>query len=151
MKTINLLGSTGSIGVQSLDVARARGYKIEALAAFSDVEKIEQQIREFKPEFAALVDEKAATDLKVRVKDTSTNVLLGMEGVAFCGSEAKGEITLNSVVGMAGLGPTIKAIEAGKTIVDFSKITNPKAEFCKRFLAIDMDDSFEFIHLLDKM
>ena len=50
MKTINLLGSTGSIGVQSLDVARARGYKVEALAAFSDVEKIEQQIREFKPE-----------------------------------------------------------------------------------------------------
>ena len=64
MKTINLLGSTGSIGVQSLDVARARGYKVEALAAFSDVEKIEQQIREFKPEYAALVDEKAANDLK---------------------------------------------------------------------------------------
>ena len=63
MKTINLLGSTGSIGVQSLDVARARGYKVEALAAFSDVEKIEQQIREFKPEYAALVDEKAANDL----------------------------------------------------------------------------------------
>ena len=123
MKTINLLGSTGSIGVQSLDVARARGYKIEALAAFSDVEKIEQQIREFKPEFAALVDEKAANDLKVRVKDTSTKVLSGMEGVAFCGAEAKGEITLNSVVGMAGLGPTIKAIEAGKTIALANKET----------------------------
>ncbi len=123
MKTINLLGSTGSIGVQSLDVARARGYKIEALAAFSDVEKIEQQIREFKPEYAALVDEKAANDLKVRVKDTSTKVLSGMEGVAFCGSEAKGEITLNSVVGMAGLGPTIKAIEAGKTIALANKET----------------------------
>ena len=123
MKTINLLGSTGSIGVQSLDVARARGYKIEALAAFSDVEKIEQQIREFKPEYAALVDEKAADDLKVRVKDTNTKVLSGMEGVAFCGSEAKGEITLNSVVGMAGLGPTIKAIEAGKTIALANKET----------------------------
>ena len=123
MKTINLLGSTGSIGVQSLDVVRARGYKIEALAAFSDVEKIEQQIREFKPQYAALVDEKAADDLKVRVKDTSTKVLSGMEGVAFCGSEAKGEITLNSVVGMAGLGPTIKAIEAGKTIALANKET----------------------------
>lgn len=123
MKTINLLGSTGSIGVQSLDVARARGYKVEALAAFSDVEKIEQQIREFKPEYAALVDEKAADDLKVRVKDTNTKVLSGMEGVAFCGSEAKGEITLNSVVGMAGLGPTIKAIEAGKTIALANKET----------------------------
>lgn len=123
MKTINLLGSTGSIGVQSLDVARARGYKIEALAAFSDVEKIEQQIREFKPQYAALVDEKAAKDLKVRVKDTSTKVLSGMEGVTFCGAEAKGEITLNSVVGMAGLGPTIKAIEAGKTIALANKET----------------------------
>ena len=123
MKTINLLGSTGSIGVQSLDVARARGYKVEALAAFSDVEKIEQQIREFKPEYAALVDEKAAEDLKIRVKDTSTKVLSGMEGVTFCGSEAKGEITLNSVVGMAGLGPTVKAIEAGKTIALANKET----------------------------
>ena len=54
MKSINLLGSTGSIGVQSLDVARARGYKVEALAAFSDVEKIEQQIREFSPKIAVL-------------------------------------------------------------------------------------------------
>ena len=123
MKTINLLGSTGSIGVQSLDVARARGYKIEALAAFSDVDKIEQQIREFKPQYAALVDEKAAQDLKVRVKDTATNVLSGMEGVAFCGAEAKGEITLNSVVGMAGLGPTLDAIEAGKTIALANKET----------------------------
>ncbi len=123
MKTINLLGSTGSIGVQSLDVARARGYKIEALAAFSDVDKIEQQIREFKPQYAALVDEKAAQDLKVRVKDTTTKVLSGMEGVAFCGAEAKGEITLNSVVGMAGLGPTLDAIEAGKTIALANKET----------------------------
>ena len=123
MKTINLLGSTGSIGVQSLDVARARGYKIEALAAFSDVDKIEQQIREFKPQYAALVDEKAAQDLKVRVKDTTTKVLSGMEGVAFCGSESKGEITLNSVVGMAGLGPTLDAIEAGKTIALANKET----------------------------
>ena len=69
MKTINLLGSTGSIGVQTLDVARAHGYKIEALAAFSDVDGIEKQIREFKPRYAALVDEKAAKDLKTRVAD----------------------------------------------------------------------------------
>ncbi len=123
MKTINLLGSTGSIGVQSLDVARARGYKIEALAAFSDVEKIEQQIREFKPEYAALVDEKAAQNLKVRVKDTPTKILSGVEGVTACGAEAKGQITLNAVVGMAGLGPTLAAIEAGKTIALANKET----------------------------
>ena len=116
MKSINLLGSTGSIGVQTLDVARAHGYKIEALAAYSDVKGIEAQIREFNPEYAALVDEAAAADLRTRVADLPVKVLSGMEGVCFCGSEAKGEITLNSVVGMAGLKPTLDAVKAGKTI-----------------------------------
>ncbi len=123
MKTINLLGSTGSIGVQTLDVAREHGYKIESLTAYSNVDIIEKQIREFKPKYAALVDEKAAADLKVRVKDLPTKVLSGMEGVSFCASQAKGEITLNSVVGMAGLKPTLDAIEAGKTIALANKET----------------------------
>ena len=123
MKTINLLGSTGSIGVQTLDVARAHGYKIEALAAFSDVDGIEKQIREFKPQYAALVDEKAAKELKIRVADMDVTVLSGMEGVCFCGAEAKGEITLNSVVGMAGLKPTLDAVNAGKTIALANKET----------------------------
>ncbi len=123
MKTINLLGSTGSIGVQTLDVARAHGYRIEALAAFSDVDKIEKQIREFKPKYAALVDEKAASDLKTRVADLDVTVLSGMEGVCFCGAEAEGEITLNSVVGMAGLKPTLDAVNAGKTIALANKET----------------------------
>ena len=123
MKTINLLGSTGSIGVQTLDVARAHGYKIEALAAFSDVDKIEKQIREFKPKYAALVDENAAKDLKARVADLDVTVLSGMEGVCFCGAEAEGEITLNSVVGMAGLKPTLDAVNAGKTIALANKET----------------------------
>lgn len=159
MKTINLLGSTGSIGVQSLDVARARGYKVEALAAFSDVEKIEQQIREFKPEYAALVDEKAASDLKLRVKDTSTKVLSGMEGVAFCGAEAKGEITLNSVVGMAGLGPTVEAIKAKKTIALANKetlvaggrlVTDLARENNVSILPVDSEHSAIFQCLLGK-
>ena len=123
MKTLNLLGSTGSIGIQTLDVARAHGYKIEALAAYSDVDGIEKQIREFRPEYAALVDEKAAADLKVRVADLPVKVLSGLEGVSFCGSQAKGEITLNSVVGMAGLKPTLDAVEAGKTIALANKET----------------------------
>ncbi len=123
MKSINLLGSTGSIGVQTLDVARAHGYKIEALAAFSDVNGIEAQIREFKPKYAALVDEKAAKDLKIKVKDLEVTVLSGMEGVSFCGAEAPGEITLNSVVGMAGLKPTLDAVNAGKTIALANKET----------------------------
>ncbi len=123
MKSINLLGSTGSIGLQTLDVARAHGYKIEALSAYSNVDIIEKQIREFKPAYAALVDEKAAADLKVRVKDLPVKVLSGMEGISFCAAEAKGEITLNSVVGMAGLKPTIDAINAGKTIALANKET----------------------------
>ena len=123
MKTINLLGSTGSIGVQTLDVARAHGYKIEALAAFSDVDGIEKQIREFKPRYAALVDEKAAKDLKIKVADMDVTVLSGMDGVCFCGAEAEGEITLNSVVGMAGLKPTLDAVNAGKTIALANKET----------------------------
>ncbi len=123
MKTINLLGSTGSIGAQTLDVAREHGYKIEALTAYSNVEVMEKQIREFKPEYAALVDEKAAKDLKDRVRDVPVKVLSGMDGVSFCASEGKGEITLNSVVGMAGLKPTIDAINAGKTIALANKET----------------------------
>ncbi len=123
MKTINLLGSTGSIGKQTLDVARAHGYKIEALAAYSDVVGIEKQIREFTPKYAALVDEKAAADLKSRVADLPVKVLSGLEGVCFCGAEGKGEITLNSVVGMAGLKPTLDAVSAGKTIALANKET----------------------------
>lgn len=123
MKTVNLLGSTGSIGVQTLDVARARGYKIESLAAYSDVEGIEAQIREFKPKYAALVDEKAAEDLKIRVRDLDVTVLSGLDGVSFCAAESDGEITLNSVVGMAGLKPTLDAVNAGKTIALANKET----------------------------
>ncbi len=123
MKTINLLGSTGSIGTQTLDVARKHGYKISALAAYSDVKNIEFQIREFKPEYAALVDEAAAADLKIRVADTGTKVLSGLDGVSFCGAECSGEITLNSVVGIAGLKPTLDAVNAGKTIALANKET----------------------------
>ncbi|MGN0527180.1 MAG: 1-deoxy-D-xylulose-5-phosphate reductoisomerase [Acutalibacteraceae bacterium] len=123
MKSINLLGSTGSIGMQTLDVARAHSYKIKSLTAYSNVDIIENQIREFKPEYAALVDEKAAADLKVRVADLDVKVLSGIEGVSFCGAEADGEITLNSVVGMAGLKPTLDAVNAGKTIALANKET----------------------------
>lgn len=123
MKRINLLGSTGSIGIQALDVARVNGYKIDSLAAYSNVDIIENQIREFKPRYAALVDEKAAADLKVRVADTDVKVLSGLDGVSFCGAEGEGEITLNSVVGMAGLKPTLDAVNAGKTIALANKET----------------------------
>ena len=123
MKRINLLGSTGSIGVQTLDVAREHGYKIESLAAYSNVDVIEKQIREFRPQYAAMVDENAAKQLKERVSDLDVKVMSGMAGVSFCAAEAKGDITLNAVVGMAGLKPTLDAINAGKTIALANKET----------------------------
>ena len=123
MKTINLLGSTGSIGVQTLDVARRQGYKIAALAAYSDYKKLEEQIREFKPTFAALVDENAAKELKTRVADMPVKILSGSEGVSFCAAEAEGDTVLNAVVGMAGLKPTLDAIKAKKTIALANKET----------------------------
>lgn len=123
MKIINLLGSTGSIGVQTLDVARRQGYKIAALAAHSDYKKLEEQIREFKPDYAALVDENAAKELKARVADTDVKVLSGEEGVSFCAAEAQGDTVLNAVVGMAGLKPTLDAVNAKKTIALANKET----------------------------
>ncbi len=157
MKRINLLGATGSIGVQALDVARAHGYRIEALAAYSDVDKIESQIREFKPEYAALVDEKAAKELKSRVSDLPVKVLSGIEGVCFCSAEAKGEITLNAVVGMAGLKPTLDAVNAGKTIALANKetlvaggrlVTDAAAEKGVSILPVDSEHSAIFQCLL---
>ena len=78
---LSILGSTGSIGTQSLDVADKMGYKICALTANENVDELERQIRKYKPEKAALVNEKAATELKERVKDTGTRVLCGLSGV----------------------------------------------------------------------
>ncbi len=122
-KNLSLLGSTGSIGTQSLDVARKRGYRVRALSAFSNVKKIEEQIREFKPDVAALVSEDAAKDLKVRVADTSTKILSGSEGVCECAAYDKSDTVLNSVVGMAGLEPTLTAIKAHKKLALANKET----------------------------
>ena len=116
-KNLSLLGSTGSIGTQSLDVARKRGYRVRALSAFSNVKKIEEQIREFKPDVAALVSEDAAKDLKVRVADTGTKILSGSEGVCECAAYDKSDTVLNSVVGMAGLEPTLTAIRENVDIL----------------------------------
>ena len=122
-KNLSLLGSTGSIGTQSLDVARKRGYRVRALSAFSNVKKIEEQIREFKPDVAALVSEDAAKDLKVRVADTGTKILSGSEGVCECAAYDKSDTVLNSVVGMAGLEPTLTAIKAHKKLALANKET----------------------------
>lgn len=122
-ENLSILGSTGSIGKQSLDVCRKCGYGVKALTAFSSVDEIEKQAREFKPEKVALVDEKAAADLKIKLADTDTKVLGGMDGVCECAEIQSADTVLNSVVGMAGLKPTLTAIYAGKKIALANKET----------------------------
>lgn len=122
-ENLSILGSTGSIGKQSLDVCRKCGYGVKALTAFSSVDEIENQAREFKPEKVALVDEKAAADLKIKLADTDIKVLGGMDGVCECAEIQSADTVLNSVVGMAGLKPTLTAIYAGKKIALANKET----------------------------
>ncbi|MEG0546146.1 MAG: 1-deoxy-D-xylulose-5-phosphate reductoisomerase [Oscillospiraceae bacterium] len=122
-KSLSILGSTGSIGTQSLDVCRKCGFGVEALTAFSSVEIIEKQAREFNPKMVALVDKKAANDLRIKLADTNIKVLTGIEGVCECAMIETADTVLNSVVGMAGLLPTLRAIECKKTIALANKET----------------------------
>lgn len=122
MKNMSILGSTGSIGTQALDVARLRGFRVKALTSNSNIDLLENQIREFKPEFAAVCDEKAARDLKIKVADTSTVVLSGQDGVCEAANINVDKV-LNSIVGIAGLKPTLAAIDAGNDIALANKET----------------------------
>lgn len=122
-KNLSILGSTGSIGTQSLETAKKCGYSVSALSAYSNVDLIEKQIREFKPKIAALVDENSAKELKLRVADTDTKVLSGLEGVCECAVISDADTVINSVVGMAGLRPTLSAVDAGKKIALANKET----------------------------
>ncbi len=122
IKSLAVLGSTGSIGVQALEVARLHNLKIEALTAGSRIDILENQIREFSPSVAAVADEKAAEELRIKVADTSTKVLSGAEGVKECASVGA-QCVLNSIVGIAGLAPTVAAIEAGSDIALANKET----------------------------
>ena len=121
-KTVTVLGSTGSIGTQALEVIEMQGYEVKALTASVRVDEIEKQIRKFKPSYAAMVDEKAAQELKIRVADTDTKVLSGLQGVCECASLGA-DYVLNSIVGMAGLEPTLPAIDAGSEIALANKET----------------------------
>ena len=122
MKSLIILGSTGSIGTQALDVCRRDGYKVTALAAGSNIKLLEEQAREFKPSLVAVFDEEKAKELKIRLADTDVKVLCGVDGVCEV-AQSEGDIVLNSIVGIAGLRPTLKAIEAGKTIALANKET----------------------------
>ena len=122
-KKISILGSTGSIGTQSLDVAEKRGYEVQVLTAGSNAKLLEEQIRKWKPKYAALADEEAAKELRIAVADTDTKVLMGKEGVNECASYADTDVVINAIVGIAGLVPTLTAISQGKDIALANKET----------------------------
>lgn len=123
MKNISILGSTGSIGTQSLDVCRMHGYNVKCLTANSSVDIIENQVREFKPELVCMMNEEAAKNLRSRIADTSAKVVSGMDGLIECAVYDGADTVLNSVVGMIGLQPTLEAIKAKKTIALANKET----------------------------
>lgn len=124
MKNLCVLGSTGSIGTQTLDIARNnKDVNITVLAAGSNANLIEKQIREFEPDIAVLYDESKAGELKIRVADTNTKVLSGMDGLIEAASYEKSDMVLTAMVGMIGIRPTIAAINAGKDIALANKET----------------------------
>ena len=124
MKEIAILGSTGSIGTQTLDVVRNnQDIKVVALTAGSNIEKLEEQIREFHPKVVALWNEKSAKDLRKRVSDLPVEVLAGMDGMISCATISDANIVVTAVVGMIGILPTIEAIKAGKDIALANKET----------------------------
>ena len=154
MKTIAILGSTGSIGTQTLDVVRANGdIQVAALAAGKNIKLLEQQIREFHPRLAAVADESDAKALKTAVADIEVEILYGEEGreaVAIC---EEAEILVTAIVGMIGILPTIRAIEAGKdialankeTLVTAGHIIMPLAARCGvKILPVDSEHSAIF-------
>lgn len=124
MKKISILGSTGSIGTQTLEVVRSNGdIQVTALAAGHNITMLEAQIREFRPSIACVWDEEKAAELKTAVADLPVKVVSGMEGLMEAAAEPEAEIVVTAVVGMIGIRPTIAAMEAGKDIALANKET----------------------------
>lgn len=124
MKRIGILGSTGSIGTQTLDIVRKeKDLEVVSLAAGSNVSLMEAQIREFRPKIAALWEEKAAADLRTRVQDLPVRIVSGMDGLLEVSTAEGMEVLVTGIVGMIGIRPTIAAIEAGKDIALANKET----------------------------
>lgn len=125
MKYISVLGSTGSIGRQTLDIVREHKdkLKVTALAAGSNIELLQEQIREFKPDLVCVYDEDKARQLKLRIRDLSVRIVAGMDGLIACGTEPAADTVVTAFVGMIGIRPTIEAIKAGKNIALANKET----------------------------
>ena len=154
MKYIAILGSTGSIGTQTLEVVRAQqDIKVTALSAGDNIDLLEQQIREFKPVLAAVKTEEKAKELALRISDLDIPVLSGMDGLMAVACEEKAEVLVTAIVGMLRIRPTIAAIEAGKdialankeTLVTAGHIIMPLAKKCGvRILPVDSEHSAIF-------
>lgn len=122
-KTVSILGSTGSIGTQSLVVCKKMGYRVHALTAHSNWKLLEQQVREFSPAIAVLTDPDAAEQLRLALQDTKTTVLSGMDGILEVVSHKEQDTVINALMGVAGLLPTVRAIEAGNNVALANKET----------------------------
>lgn len=154
MKKVAILGSTGSIGTQTLEIARTNGdLEITALAAGSNVERLEAQVREFRPSLAAVWAEEKAKELKSRIRDLDVRVVTGMEGLIEVAEQPESGILVTAIVGMIGIRPTIAAMKAGKdialankeTLVTAGHIIMPLAEECGvRILPVDSEHSAIF-------
>lgn len=154
MKTISLLGSTGSIGTQALEVIRYnKDIQVSALAAGSNIFLLEGQIREFKPKLVCVYQEDKALELKKKVADLQVEVVTGMEGLIACATEESADIVLTAVVGMIGILPTIEAIKAKKdialankeTLVTAGHLIMPLAkEYGVKLLPVDSEHSAIF-------
>ena len=115
-KTVAILGATGSVGMQALDVCEKRGFEVDFISANKSADEAEKIARKFKPRLVAMSDEAAASDLKVRLADTSIKVLSGKEGILSGISETRAETVVNSIIGEAGLLPTLAVIDAKKRL-----------------------------------
>ena len=154
MKKIAILGSTGSIGTQTLDVVRAnKDIEVLGISAGRNIAKLEEQIREFSPKLAAVWDEKAAEDLAQKIQDTDTRVVSGMDGLLELAAMPETEILVTAIVGMLGIRPTIEAIRAGKdialankeTLVTAGHLIMPMAkEYGVKILPVDSEHSAIF-------
>ena len=132
---ISILGSTGSIGTQTLDVARAYpGISVKAISARRNVKLLEEQIREFHPKLACVTDEAAAKELKIKVADTDTKIVSGTDGLIEAATVDGADTVVTAVVGISGLLPTISAIEAGKNIA----LANKETLVCGGHIVMDL-------------
>ena len=135
-KVISILGSTGSIGRQTLDVVRELGLQVAALAAGNNIDLLEQQVREFSPRLAVLYHETAADELRRRLSDTGVEVLSGAEGLLRAATVEEADTVVTAVVGAVGLAPTLSAIEQGKRIA----LANKETLVCAGELVMDAAD-----------